>query len=830
MKIRLDGRDNIIDQAYGDLSVFDKSKGGLSEEEKQKIIKKINDQVTYDYYNTPVLKIKRTQETDYGVESMDMQKAKELTKLIKKTIINKKGQQQTVYVKPEGSKTEWLNKFMNFFSFKSPQQVSQRLEQDYKKNQLDKKGVTWQQWKDHVSEYFSNKDKWDRFFSGKPSEKKEQEKKAEAQAKKSEKKPKTSVYKLSLMKFIAGMYGNIPEKKEEPVKPVEKPIENKPVENNFETMPEKEKEVTGSQKGMKGKEIAKEEFDSYLYTEKQIKETENNLRDYAHDPEGEKYQMYEKRLEALDKELENQVKAATQSYGITFDEFISRLNKYDEDKKKLAVKEDENVSPKEKDKKIAQKINKVTPENRNETEREIVGIPEPPAEIIPPKVEFKPVPSNIKIPFYKGGNPQMVQAFDYTGAVPKDIYLVREKTILTEARPSYIPEVDENFFKSERNFIPIVKLGEDKYLIQIDKEKRVYRDGWVNEGRDYYAIVNRDVLASTLDYYLKKAKMQMKAENEELKQKTGYSRLKGRSVRTMPENKMSYPQMNFIQSFIGPSSQSAWKMYREIRQDLKQKTEDMEIQLEDYYNTHAKGRETAYGDKGTKDTLLKDYGVKVKRQNGAEISAEEIDEIKNALTDVYSAFGDRSSMAKNFGLKISHAGETRMHARKAVGLFLPSMKAIGVSAKYGDKGTGFILAHEWGHFMDFYVGDKNGRHYISDNPEHVAGKIADTFRKNMRSSQKSMYQTRTCECFARAMEQYWAIKTGNKELLNEWDSIGNHPTEPVFMEKVMPLIDQFITENEQLLKAFNKGFDNNIKVFIKRINPLTGEPEYRKVK
>jgi hypothetical protein len=200
----------------------------------------------------------------YGVTDMDnLSKAKELTKLVKKVITNKKGIQQTVYVKPEGSKTEWLNKFMNFFSFKSTSEVNQRIEQDYKKNQLDKKGVTWQQWKDHVSEYFSNKDKWDRFFSGKPTEKKEQEKKAEAQAKKSEKKPKTSVYKLSLMKFIAGMYGNIPEKKEEPVKLVEKPIENKPVENNFETMPELEPEPAKKEPVKTGEESIQSKFDRW---------------------------------------------------------------------------------------------------------------------------------------------------------------------------------------------------------------------------------------------------------------------------------------------------------------------------------------------------------------------------------------------------------------------------------------------------------------------------------------------------------------------------------------------------------------------------------------
>ena len=62
----------------------------------------------------------------------------------------------------------------------------------------------------------------------------------------------------------------------------------------------------------------------------------------------------------------------------------------------------------------------------------------------------------------------------------------------------------------------------------------------------------------------------------------------------------------------------------------------------------------------------------------------------------------------------------------------------------------------------------------------------------------------------------------------EWD-IGNHPVEVIFTEKVMPLIDQFLTENEQMLKAFHKEIDNNHKVFIKRLDLKTGKPEYRKV-
>ena len=48
-------------------------------------------------------------------------------------------------------------------------------------------------------------------------------------------------------------------------------------------------------------------------------------------------------------------------------------------------------------------------------------------------------------------------------------------------------------------------------------------------------------------------------------------------------------------------------------------------------------------------------------------------------------------------------------------------------------------------------------------------------------------------------------------------------SDETFKEKVMPLIEKFLTENDELLKAFHKEFDNNKKVFIKKKNPLTGK-------
>ena len=97
----------------------------------------------------------------------DMTKAKDTTKLIKKTIINKLGKQQTVYVKMMDEKKEgWLDKFSGLFGFKQRSEAMKKLETDYKQNGIGEKfGLTWDGWKDHVAEYMKNKDNGQSFLT-----------------------------------------------------------------------------------------------------------------------------------------------------------------------------------------------------------------------------------------------------------------------------------------------------------------------------------------------------------------------------------------------------------------------------------------------------------------------------------------------------------------------------------------------------------------------------------------------------------------------------------------------------------------------------------------
>lgn len=256
--------------------------------------------------------------------------------------------------------------------------------------------------------------------------------------------------------------------------------------------------------------------------------------------------------------------------------------------------------------------------------------------------------------------------------------------------------------------------------------------------------------------------------------------------------------------------------YKEIRDLIQWRKNDLDIQREENAGSYKKALETSYGDTNLNNDLLDTHGVKIKLQNGKDIKANHTEQIKSELNNIYGIFGDRSSMSRNFGLKISHAGEKLMFARKALGIYIPSMKAIGVSDRQIEGKFGFTLAHEFSHFMDNQVGKSQGRNYGSDNPYSTAGKIANEFRKNMNKSSDSKYINRSCECFARALEQHYAMQTEGEDAV-KYKHIGkayhedeNHVSKEKYNTIIKPLIEQFLKENDSVMKSLFDKLDIGI--------------------
>lgn len=405
---------------------------------------------------------------------------------------------------------------------------------------------------------------------------------------------------------------------------------------------------------------------------------------------------------------------------------------------------------------------------------------------------------------------------------------------------------------------------------QLDKEQRLRQSSL--DVPDEYAVMNLDNLVLTTQYYIAKRKAELEIENKISEEKSkdllrklppdkldyykpfAYSRLSAtqkkkytpeqwealsfeekvqespnmtkplysksiKKVKQLPSDRMLHSNFRMYKEFVDPKylvplrtysfTDPAAMEYGEARKDIKQKVADLSMQREENLFSYQKGLETSWGESNTSDILLKKMGVKVKTQNGSEITPIQVDQIEKELTSVFQSFGNRKTMCEKYNLKISHAANKMMFASsKAIGMYIPSFHTIGVSDKIGK--FGFTLGHEFAHFMDNYLGRKQGNHYASDDYNSTAGKIAKEYRNNLNKTSNSDYINRTCECFARAFEQYHAFNTvGEKAEYDPRDGKTyaegeNYVSVTKFNEKIKPLIDQFFKENEDLLKGLFK--------------------------
>ena len=227
----------------------------------------------------------------------------------------------------------------------------------------------------------------------------------------------------------------------------------------------------------------------------------------------------------------------------------------------------------------------------------------------------------------------------------------------------------------------------------------------------------------------------------------------------LKQRQMDIDTYNYIEKigdkFTGerPTNPEIFGFWTKLQRDTSQRLLDMNVQEISILSSYAKGKETSYGEGGTKDTLYNDYGVLVKRQNGDEINTTEQKEINDVLSHVYSLYGDLSALAKGHSLKISHAGQLHQHASKAIGKWVPQYGTIGISFIAGDemqaKSTG---VHEFAHFLDRTKGEQTNHRYNSDIIGSKEQIIANEFRKKTHPSGE--YWRSTTECFARCMELY----------------------------------------------------------------------------
>ena len=373
------------------------------------------------------------------------------------------------------------------------------------------------------------------------------------------------------------------------------------------------------------------------------------------------------------------------------------------------------------------------------------------------------------------------------------VYAFRQKGITKIERPVFIPSIDLNRFERRGCRVEFKKIADNDYFLF---------------NKDEIIRVDLDILALTQDYYFKLAKETRKIKNEmrlnELIEE--YGEEKGKRYHSAKRIKAYTPHQatTFQLNILSNNYLEAWKIFRANLEELNQKLLDLELETTDSNNTYSKGQHTSYGDCNLNGVLFDSHGVNIKLQNGNPVTFTESDLLKDSLDKVFNVYGDLSPVFREYGLKISFSGDKKMHARKANGIFFPHFRAIGTS----QFNTVSTLAHEIAHFMDFYTAKQSNvkRTFSSDEDGSTARKIAGIFRKNMNEITNSKYMNRTCECFARALQQFVDSSKSTEP---------NYCKDDAFRNEVAPLVESFLQDFSEIVKsveAEEKPIENKLEI------------------
>ena len=435
-----------------------------------------------------------------------------------------------------------------------------------------------------------------------------------------------------------------------------------------------------------------------------------------------------------------------------------------------------------------------------------------------------------------------ITVLDYTEVENDKVFLCNKKDILDKPRPSWIPELDSKGLAIDK-FLPICakNFSDGNYFVQ----SKVYTGERDTKGVPIYKKqiykMSPDVLAATVDYYLKRARAELKKEGntERLSLPRGMnsmptSRYKDisklcllcetPSLKYKSENKaitdkaFALEKKNLGNNLYQIQNDVVFnEQWQPLLENIKGKRLDMNYQKQDYIDSYSKAVETAYGDSNTFNNLYSDFGIKIKKQNGSTFSKEQVERLSDALGKVWKHYGNLSKLAGEYNLKVSYADNCMQFARKAIGLFTPFHNAIGISFFNEAKqltvaGINHLpdvtLAHEVAHWLDSQKGKESHNFFASDKYGSLENQIATKFKEEIKLREKSNksatrigkadeihlgeYWHRTCECFARAMEQYYALKQG----IDLSEEIA-YARKDNFEEDFIPLIEELMEENKR---------------------------------
>lgn len=463
---------------------------------------------------------------------------------------------------------------------------------------------------------------------------------------------------------------------------------------------------------------------------------------------------------------------------------------------------------------------------------------------------------------------------DFTSITTQNI-LFDEDTLLTDDVPPYIPEISMDVFKVKGYLFDAMKIGPDLYALATYGFKNNNADNLILVSLDqlvliqdyYYTKVNaieidhakqktqrgidayfkltiqkrtnffeKSVSYASLPVAVRKKVIELEWKSLDLDGKEKlYIPMKTYKGKRIPAvlsniegNSMWASYHNMYEAFINPdakpyvipgkavkgANEEVWDSWVEFRNVMKYKLLDIRTQRLILTDTRKLAIETSFGLSNTNPELHQQYGILVKRQNGTNINPAEIEQIRVAYEKVSTCFGSTIGFARLDTLKMVHTGNTNVFASKAIGAFIPSMKTISVSNKYGSQCFETTMAHEVAHYMDYLIGQQVNKRFASDNYDSTIGQISFQFRYWMNEQSDSDYINSTHECFARAMEQYFATENFGenvKIVFNQRNPIDSTPyfsernycPREKFNEVIKPLINKFLSEYKEIFSPLN---------------------------
>lgn len=108
-----------------------------------------------------------------------------------------------------------------------------------------------------------------------------------------------------------------------------------------------------------------------------------------------------------------------------------------------------------------------------------------------------------------------------------------------------------------------------------------------------------------------------------------------------------------------------------------------------------------------------------------------------------------------------------------------------------------VFVHELAHFIDSERRGSYSRYrFASSQSGRKERIIAELFRSKMSPvpQKRTNYRGRTCELFARAMEEFYAIHSGNEKWMEEFLLNDNYVDSAVFQKEISPVVSDYINQ------------------------------------